>query len=468
MGLHVGGSLRARNPLFHRRLASVSAFVIACAASTTICSTISVSAAPSPMDDSQFGSAAADFTVPDFKTLGFPSGASVTLSDGTSTVYEPPIIPSWSSAIKALAPSPIPDIPLAKDYTPWKWNPNTDITNCPSKTWAVTYDDGPKGLTQEFLDLLKSNKSIATFFVLGCNTVANPDWAKGLRAAYDAGHQIALHTWSHKHMTTQSTDQIINEFIWNALAVRQVIGKVPRYIRPPYGDVDDRVRAILAAFGFKLVIWNVVTQDTSIPVGSGDIIFPTTMSILQPTPTSTDSASSTDGTATSSSSPAPPPKPWLVYNSTQVINNTLNYGQSATGLDFLPNTGGYISLEHELTQEMFYAARIILPLIVSRGYTTASVAQCAAGTDTDDERYMKADEPFVKFLDTVKFPIDVKALQGQVSSTTSTPAPTGSKSSGNVTSTTSGAAAGLRLSWGPGGSALVAVVAMLFGLLLME
>jgi hypothetical protein len=34
-------------------------------------------------------------------------------------------------------------------------------------------------------------------------------------------------------------------------------------MRPPYGDVDDRVRAIVSALGYRCVLWNVDTQDTT-------------------------------------------------------------------------------------------------------------------------------------------------------------------------------------------------------------
>ncbi|KAI9326657.1 hypothetical protein DFJ73DRAFT_609741, partial [Zopfochytrium polystomum] len=132
----------------------------------------------------------------------------------------------------------------------------TDLVTCPSKTWAVTYDDGPKDFTPQYLNLLSNTSTTATFFVLGSNVVNNPEWARNLKAAYDAGHQIGLHSWTHRRLTNESTEQVIAEFIWNALAVKQVINKVPRYIRPPYGDTNDRVRAIFGAFGFKQVIWS--------------------------------------------------------------------------------------------------------------------------------------------------------------------------------------------------------------------
>jgi hypothetical protein len=38
---------------------------------------------------------------------------------------------------------------------------------------------------------------------------------------------------THRRMTSLTTDQIISETIWNALAVYFTIGKVPKYIRAP-------------------------------------------------------------------------------------------------------------------------------------------------------------------------------------------------------------------------------------------
>ena len=55
----------------------------------------------------------------------------------------------------------------------------------------LSYDDGPKELTRQFLQKLSDESIKATFFVIGSNIVANPEWAGNLKAAFDAGHQIA-------------------------------------------------------------------------------------------------------------------------------------------------------------------------------------------------------------------------------------------------------------------------------------
>ncbi|KAI9317850.1 hypothetical protein DFJ73DRAFT_879884, partial [Zopfochytrium polystomum] len=243
----------------------------------------------------------ADFVPPDWTALGFPSGKPVPITGSLAgdlfKVPIPPVADSWTNAIVALAPSPIPDIPVNGELGAPGWsgyNPKTDITNCPSNTWAISYDDGPGDLTQEYLKLLSDHNVTGTFFTIGANVVNKPQWASNLMATYNAGHQIGLHTWTHRRLTNETTEQIIAEFVWNALAVYRVIGKVPRYMRPPYGDTDNRLRAILAAFGFKQVIWNVITNDTAIPVGD-------------------------TGT-------------WKIADAVKLINNTIKYGNVATQL----------------------------------------------------------------------------------------------------------------------------------------
>ncbi|KAJ1562988.1 chitin deacetylase, partial [Cladochytrium tenue] len=335
---------------------------------------------------------------PDFQALGFPSGAShFDPSDGFYHPDLPPVIGLWTEAIKeigAAAGVPIPDTQLASNFTPWAWNSSFDITNCPKNVWTIAVDDGPRGFTPQFLTMLSNYSAPGTFFILGGNLVYNSSWATDVRAAFDAGHQIG----SHRHLTTETTDEAISEFIWDALAVKQVIGKVPRYIRPPYGDVDPRIRGILATFGFYEVMWNVNTDDTAIPSGSGDLL------TYPPGPT-------VNLTNT-----------FTIINATAIINATLKDGIAATGLTFLPNTGGYIPLTHELEEEQVYLLRSELDAVAKSGFAFKSVAYCHTNgaADDDSQRYFPDSHPFVMFLDSITFPINVTALQAASAAASST------------------------------------------------
>ncbi|KAG2003220.1 chitin deacetylase [Coprinopsis cinerea AmutBmut pab1-1] len=128
-----------------------------------------------------------------------------------------------------------------------------DITDCVDKDhWGLTFDDGPGHHTAELLQYLDEQKLKATFFVVGSRVLYTPDI---LQAQYDGGHQIAIHGWSHKEMTTLSDEEIIAELGWSKKIIRDAIGVTPNMWRPPYGDIDDRVRALSLAMGLVPVMW---------------------------------------------------------------------------------------------------------------------------------------------------------------------------------------------------------------------
>ncbi|KAJ1327349.1 hypothetical protein BSLG_010691 [Batrachochytrium salamandrivorans] len=114
-----------------------------------------------------------------------------------------------------------------------------DVVACPEKNqWGLTYDDGPTEHTNVVLDLLKANNVKATFFVVGSQVLQNPEI---LLRAYNEGHHIALHTWSHGSLPKADMGVAIAEVVYNAMVVKQVIGVTPSFIRPPYGEISRSV-----------------------------------------------------------------------------------------------------------------------------------------------------------------------------------------------------------------------------------
>jgi len=70
------------------------------------------------------------------------------------------------------------------------------------------------------------------------------------------GHHIAVHTWSHAvPLTALSNEQVVAELGWARQAIKEVTGVTPIYMRPPWGDIDNRVRAISLAMGMRPIIW---------------------------------------------------------------------------------------------------------------------------------------------------------------------------------------------------------------------
>ncbi|KAK8844049.1 hypothetical protein IAR55_006843 [Kwoniella newhampshirensis] len=152
----------------------------------------------------------------------------------------------------------------------------TDITECPDKfTWGLSFDDGPSPYTPLLIDYLADNNIKTTFFLVGSRVLSRPEM---VQTEYMHGHQLSVHTWSHPALTTLTNEQIVAELGWTMKVIRDVTGVTPNTFRPPYGDIDDRVRAIAAQMGLTPIIWtsykangtdtNFDTNDWHIPGGT--------------------------------------------------------------------------------------------------------------------------------------------------------------------------------------------------------
>jgi len=146
---------------------------------------------------------------------------------------------------------------------PW-YDPRGVYSSCPIKNSVVlTFDDGPSNYTAELLDVLKANNVKATFFVIGSN-LAESGYASSVKRAYDEGHTIGSHTWTHPHLMDLSAAQIIDEMTKTAAEIEKVIGFRPKYMRPPYGEYNDLVVDTLTGMGYKMMLWNLDTNDWAI------------------------------------------------------------------------------------------------------------------------------------------------------------------------------------------------------------
>ena len=105
------------------------------------------------------------------------------------------------------------------------------------------------------------NKLRASLMYIGTNVKLHPFHAQ--RGLAD-GHDICVHTWSHRYTTTMTNDQVFAELFYTMRAIKSVIGVTPRCWRPPFGDVDDRVRAIAAGLGLRTIVWEADTDDWNI------------------------------------------------------------------------------------------------------------------------------------------------------------------------------------------------------------
>ncbi|KAF9450768.1 carbohydrate esterase family 4 protein [Macrolepiota fuliginosa MF-IS2] len=124
---------------------------------------------------------------------------------------------------------------------------------------ALTFNDGP------FIDALKlldAHGVKGTFFVDGNDLVHRKgnkciykgDRVTALQTAFNQGHQIASHSWSHTNLTDLDPDQVREEMVKAHDAIQDITGASTAYIRPPFYQYDDQVREVAAAVNHTIVL----------------------------------------------------------------------------------------------------------------------------------------------------------------------------------------------------------------------
>ena len=123
------------------------------------------------------------------------------------------------------------------------------------KLIAITFDDGPGAYTSTLLDELAARDVKATFFVSGYRAASYPETLKRMVAE---GHQLASHTQNHENLNTLSASKIASEISQTQALITAAGGDDPAYIRPPYGNANQTVRAQATA---PLINWSVDPED---------------------------------------------------------------------------------------------------------------------------------------------------------------------------------------------------------------
>ncbi|KAL5636899.1 hypothetical protein ACGC1H_000769 [Rhizoctonia solani] len=138
------------------------------------------------------------------------------------------------------------------------------ITSCTQpNTAAITFDDGPYTWTRVIVDKLNAAGAKGTFFVNGnnFNCIYSGNNPSNLKYAYDQGHQVASHTWSHPHLPTLSASQIRTELTSINTAIEEITGARPAFMRPPYGEYNQDVQDVAGSLGQTIVTWDLDSGD---------------------------------------------------------------------------------------------------------------------------------------------------------------------------------------------------------------
>jgi len=259
---------------------------------------------------------------------------------------DPPIPDAWMAAYNdAVAANLIPSLPIPVvgvfPIYPNGTDPSAatvcsasyncrgqyDVWDAPDGVVGISFDDGPLEASPKLYDFLKNAGQKATHFYIGTNILESP---KVFLKAFEGGDDIAVHTYTHPYMTTLPNLQILAELGWTMQVIHDSTGgRIPKYWRPPYGDVDNRVRAIARhVFGLTTIIWNRDALDWEL------------------------------GTK---------------YMTPERVHQNLTTWYTG------PKSPGLIILEHELSTESVQAFIDAYPLIKSNGWEARSVAELLGG-----------------------------------------------------------------------------------------
>ena len=154
---------------------------------------------------------------------------------------------------------------LTRTVYVYEKNPDVPIGD---KVIYLTFDDGPSKYTEELLDILKKYNVKATFFVTSNGSDDT------IKRAYEEGHSIGLHTYSHNYSKVyQSVDAYFNDLNKISSRVEKITGEKSKLIRFPGGSsntvskFNPGIMTTLAkeveVRGYKYFDWNVGSSDTS-------------------------------------------------------------------------------------------------------------------------------------------------------------------------------------------------------------
>ncbi len=107
-------------------------------------------------------------------------------------------------------------------------------------------------------DVLAAHGAKATFFITGNNIgkgeidIEQYGWPNLLRRMHKEGHQIAAHTWTHQNLSALNDTELEDQFHYVEMALRNVLGFIPTYWRPPYSSMNKATSNMAERLGYHV------------------------------------------------------------------------------------------------------------------------------------------------------------------------------------------------------------------------
>jgi peptidoglycan/xylan/chitin deacetylase (PgdA/CDA1 family) len=171
--------------------------------------------------------------------------------------------PAPVCAVPARMPPPVMPAPTVVETLIWR--DNTE----PSRV-ALTFDACSTFTHGEYnaavIDALIAHTIPATLFIGGHWAEMHPQEVR--RLAAHPLFEIANHSYSHPHMVELPPAQQRQELLWTQQILFSLTGKLPRYFRPPYGEIDDAVIRAVAEAGLYTVEFDLPAGDATYEVST--------------------------------------------------------------------------------------------------------------------------------------------------------------------------------------------------------
>ncbi len=132
----------------------------------------------------------------------------------------------------------------------------------------LTFDDGPSKVTELVLEALRKENAKATFFLIG--EQITEDTEPLLRRMVEEGHELGIHTYSHKSSEIyMSADAYVEDSLKTAEKIKEATGVTPKYFRFPWGSNNTYAKKIkeeivkrMEEAGYIYFDWNVSGEDS--------------------------------------------------------------------------------------------------------------------------------------------------------------------------------------------------------------
>ena len=160
-------------------------------------------------------------------------------------------------------------------------NKVSSLINQKEKIAYLTFDDGPTlKSTPKILDILSEENVKATFFVIGKHVKEHPELVK---RAYDEGHYIANHSYSHNNDKLYTTaDSFINEILSTDVEIGKAIGmenyhsyvfRFPNgYMAPSYKTKKQEYAKLLSNIDYTYIDWNALNKDSEKKYSNSELL----------------------------------------------------------------------------------------------------------------------------------------------------------------------------------------------------